>query len=562
MTYLPLLTISFYFFQHLMPFRNVTDNRSIPLPSFSQEYAELDDNDNSYTCDNDDPWERNSEMYFPPPIEKIEKIISSTLIRNKGLQRASTTPNFSTGKNAIDRTKYQKSKTSLNSMDDSNRSINSINSRNIDNDNDELFITENDLYKSVCRPKRARSHSTTGIQTSIDENFNFLCNDGKDLSSQSIPNYVTTGTNTTDSLQRPKKKGKIEMKSNGNCVQCDSKSEDRVPVKKPNSFPEKLQSIHLSSFIADESPEMQVVVNATSPVIYRRSRQREKIKLELNNQQNEEDSKLAPEVVSPMKEENNGLKNTIQSEQTSKMKKVDSKSKHSKNSSVKEGKKFNRTNGLKKLISEKFVDSSGKENNSNGDLEGCAMDDINSKQCKLMKKELAKTWHGIGNKRWKRFYSPVAQAVWDDLEGQTQGDTSANTQTEENLKLGSSTMPNRTLLDQMHKKYCAYQYKDHLKLPSPDDLVMSMKLKSSPPPPDRMKSKAWIMRHYVIPPGKGAISTPSSPDQAKKMWMCNEREITPTESETSTAKNSPDVSENETEVRLSSLYCLKKNFHF
>jgi hypothetical protein len=38
------------------------------------------------------------------------------------------------------------------------------------------------------------------------------------------------------------------------------------------------------------------------------------------------------------------------------------------------------------------------------------------------------------------------------------------------------------------------------------------------------------------------------------MWMCNEREITPTESETSTAKNSPDVSENETEVRLSPLY--------
>jgi hypothetical protein len=77
-----------------------------------------------------------------------------------------------------------------------------------------------------------------------------------------------------------------------------------------------------------------------------------------------------------------------------------------------------------------------------------------------------------------------------------------------------------------------------------------------------MKSKAWIMRHYIIPPGKGAISTPSSPDQAKKMWMCNEREITPTESETSTAKNSPDVSENETEVRLSSLYSLKKNLHF
>jgi hypothetical protein len=24
----------------------------------------------------------------------------------------------------------------------------------------------------------------------------------------------------------------------------------------------------------------------------------------------------------------------------------------------------------------------------------------------------------------------------------------------------------------MHKKYCAYQYKDHLKLPSPDDLVI------------------------------------------------------------------------------------------
>jgi hypothetical protein len=130
------------------------------------------------------------------------------------------------------------------------------------------------------------------------------------------------------------------MKSNGNCVQCDSKCEDRVPVQKPNSFPEKLQSVHLSSFIADESPEMQVVVNATSPVIYRRSRQREKIKVEINNQQNEEDSNVPPEVVSPIKaevvspikEENNCQKNAIKNEQTGKMKKVDSKSKHSKNS--------------------------------------------------------------------------------------------------------------------------------------------------------------------------------------------------------------------------------------
>jgi RNA-binding protein YhbY len=46
---------------------------------------------------------------------------------------------------------------------------------------------------------------------------------------------------------------------------------------------------------------MQVVVNATSPVIYRRSRQREKIKVEINNQQNEEDRNLPPEVVSPIK---------------------------------------------------------------------------------------------------------------------------------------------------------------------------------------------------------------------------------------------------------------------
>ncbi|CAC5374427.1 unnamed protein product [Mytilus coruscus] len=193
----------FHEYQNLMPYQNGRGNRSLLLPSFSQEYEDVEDKD--------DPWEKRSESSFPPPVEKIEKIISSTLKNNKGLQRSFTSPNFSTGRNGIDRTKYQRSKTSLNSMEGD--VFYGSDQTNIDNRNDELFISESDVYKSVCRPKRSRSHSTTGIQTSIDENFNFLCSEDKGSSFQSIPNYVTIGTNTTDSLKRPKKKGKIEGKT-------------------------------------------------------------------------------------------------------------------------------------------------------------------------------------------------------------------------------------------------------------------------------------------------------------------------------------------------------------
>ncbi|XP_063414652.1 rho GTPase-activating protein 7-like isoform X2 [Mytilus trossulus] len=542
----------FHEYQNLMPYQNGRENRSLLLPSFSQEYEDVEDAD--------DPWEKRSESSFPPPVEKIEKIISSTLKNNRGLQRSLTSPNFSTGRNGIDRSKYQRSKTSMNSME--GEVFYGSDQTNIDMKNDELFISESDIYKSVCRPKRARSHSTTGIQTSIDENFNFLCSEDKGSSCLSIPNYVTIGTNTTDSLKRPKKKGKIEGKPSENCVQCENKTENRLSATKPNSFPEKLQSVHLSNFMNDESPEMQMVVNATSPVINRRNRNRDKLKLGSHSFRNRplpdpsslqiETAKTLPEVVIPQQE----ISSVHNSSDISL--KIEDKSKHSKDSTVKEGKKGKglvRSKSKKKNktnIEKSAIDSFDKEN-SNIDIssKGCAIDDINSKEYKLMKKELAQTWHGISSKRWKKFYSPVAQAVWNDLEGKMEGENKPLTQKEEdNLKLGSSTMPTKTLLDTMHKKYCAYQYKDTLKLPSPDDLVMHLKLKSSPPPPDRMKSKEWIMRHYVIPPGKGAISTPSSPEQAKKRWMYNERETTQAESfelERKIEKTSPELSEQENE---------------
>lgn len=519
--------------QNLMPFRNGND-RSILLPSFSQDYEDID---------NDDPWERRSGTIDPPPVEKIEKIISSTLKNNKGLQRSLTSPNFSSSKNGVDRKKYQRSKCSLNSMDDVNCNESIGSSSTLENVNDEIFSNGNHIYQSVCRPKRARSHSTTGIQSSLDENFNFLTQDDKHSSCQSIPLYATIGTNTSDSLKRPKKKGKTKEKETDNCVQCENRLENRLSAVKPTSFPEKLHNIHLSNFLHDESPEMQVVVNATSPVISRRSRRnftRQQSENSTTSSCNDEPVYAVPEIKSVHKDI---VK--IETETKSEIllntdKKSDTIMKHSNDSSVKEEKKDKQGKGLLRSKSKKkskesedkvaSLSSSKKNKNSDINSKDNAMNDINSKECKLMKKELSKTWHGISSRRWKKFYSPVAQAVWNDLEGKGQdGSKTDGEREEENLKLGSSTMPGKTLLDEMHKKYCAYQYKDRLGLP--DDLELPLKLKSSPPPPDRMKSKAWIMKHYVIPPGKGAISTPSSPEQAKKIWINdnNQREITPVE---------------------------------
>ncbi|XP_033742751.1 uncharacterized protein LOC117329118 isoform X2 [Pecten maximus] len=194
-------------------------------------------------------------------------------------------------------------------------------------------------------------------------------------------------------------------------------------VPKPSNFPENFQPKSQQGYmIHDESPEMQVVVNATSPVLLRRK---------------------------PASSRN------------------------------------------------KQRDIARKE------LEMYANDNEYSKvknESKFMDKDMSKTWDGVSRKKWKQYYAPIMQSMLQN---------GATTDENCNVKFGSQSLQQRTLLDQMHKKYCAYQYEKGLEIPClvPQPLV----LKPSPPPPDRMRSRSWLLKNYAITlPDPAGGSKPNS----------------------------------------------------
>ncbi|XP_060065888.1 uncharacterized protein LOC132546194 [Ylistrum balloti] len=201
----------------------------------------------------------------------------------------------------------------------------------------------------------------------------------------------------------------------------------KSPVPKPSNFPENFQpKSQLGYMIHDESPEMQVVVNATSPVLLRRK---------------------------PSSSRN------------------------------------------------KQRDIARKE------LEMYANDteysEVNKKS-KFMDKDMSKTWDGVSRKKWKQYYAPIMQSMLQN---------DATTDENCNVKFGSQSLQQKTLLDQMHKKYCAYQYEKGLDIPC---LVpQTLTLKPSPPPPDRMRSRSWLLKNYAITlpdtSGSSKVNSTTSP---------------------------------------------------
>ncbi|XP_069130747.1 uncharacterized protein [Argopecten irradians] len=206
----------------------------------------------------------------------------------------------------------------------------------------------------------------------------------------------------------------------------------KSPVPKPSNFPENFQPKSQQGYmIHDESPEMQVVVNATSPVLLRRK---------------------------PSSTRNK------------------------------------------------------QRDNARKELEMYAKDNEYSKvknESKFMDKDMSKTWDGVSRKKWKQYYAPIMQSMLQN---------GATTDENCNVKFGSQSLQQKTLLDQMHKKYCAYQYEKGLEIPclAQQPLV----LKPSPPPPDRMRSRSWLLKNYAItlpdPAGgsKSITTSGSKPDTA------------------------------------------------
>ena len=108
----------------------------------------------------------------------------------------------------------------------------------------------------------------------------------------------------------------------------------------------------------------------------------------------------------------------------------------------------------------------------------------------FLKGDSVKTWHGVSRKKWKEVYAPAMKSILllnDDFDN-------------DNSQSSSSISTSNTLLDQMHKKYCAYQYTGRLESPTKGEInTVVPNVKLSPPPADQMQSKSWLVTQYSIP---------------------------------------------------------------
>lgn len=356
--------------------------------------------------------------HFLPSVDKSEHIIQETLKEHRALHRSNTSPSLPQP--------YRKVQRSLSVTDqypeeNSNFYIGREKDSETDvNENSKLNPSLNRelLSKKTPSPRHRRSLSTTAVQTSFDENSNPF----DEL--QGINKHVSQGTNTTDSLERPRKRNK-----SGSDV-------DRLaPIKKPTDFPQALvRGNRMGAFFHDQSPEMQVMVASTSPVLFRRkpsAKGRNRPRLPAN------------EIYC------NNAQNMINNMDTVEME-------------------------LELRRQEEF----------------------------FLKKDVSQTWHGSTANKWKKLYAPVAEQL-------------AN---HHHIENGFQTLPSKTsLLDEMHKKYCAYQYQNK----TVRNIVMigtlPPKFQSSPPPPDRMKSRSWLLQHYTIPLPTSSTSSPDSPKVNKRL---------------------------------------------
>lgn len=379
-----------------------------------QSISESDDR-NSFSSNKDLVESAPLTPHFLPSVDKSEHIIEETLREHRALHRSNTSPNLPQPHRKIQRsvsvTDHYPEENSDFYIGEKNEITTDVN-ENV-NVNQSLNRA---LLKKTPSPRHRRSLSTTAVQTSFDENSNPF--DEFQPSSK----HVSQGTNTTDSLERPRKRNK----SVGDV-------ETRSPIKKPTNFPQVLvRGNRMGAFFHDQSPEMQVMVASTSPVLFRRkpsAKGRNRPRLPAN------------EIYC------NNAQNMINNMDTVEME-------------------------LELKRQEEF----------------------------FLKKDVSQTWHGSTANKWKKFYAPVVEQL-------------ANRRIEN----GYQTLPSKTsLLDEMHKKYCAYQYKNK----AMRDIVMNgtlpPKFQSSPPPPDRMKSRSWLLQHYTIPL-PSTTSSPDSPEVNKKL---------------------------------------------
>lgn len=116
----------------------------------------------------------------------------------------------------------------------------------------------------------------------------------------------------------------------------------------------------------------------------------------------------------------------------------------------------------------------------------------------FMDPEMAKTWHGTTSTDWCQYYGPQMRAMMKRLDQVQNGEVTSSqdsviksTESLEDNK--SKTLPSKSLLDEMHKKFCADQYINGKDIEMTRALVL-FRLKSQQPPCKTRRSQSFNIR--------------------------------------------------------------------
>ncbi|KAL5011439.1 hypothetical protein ScPMuIL_009990 [Solemya velum] len=386
-------------------------------------------------------------------------------------------------------------------------------------------------------PEKSSANNTEhcmAIQTSLEEIsvHNLGCNEMSDIQLQ-LPDHTDTLSSSENlSNQNLLPDEQLTLKSSSS-------------LRKPNSFPCEL--VHDNGmFINDHSPEMQVVFKSLSPVLLRRKpsgrgRKGEKSKenelvdaaakksdqlvigdlnnkvgygisdnrtsVDIRNGSNKIDSKMLENLL-----KDHGVhianKPTIILNDSGAGKNTDNQ--------MESNVKPQMSNGLEPKLKNNPLTVNNSHNidaEDEGQRDGDARDQPSDL---FMDPSMARTWHGTTSRQWKQFYAPVMRSVLDEMNEKnrenSQNGPHDNISMTGSIPTCSST--SQTLLDSMHRKFCAYQYVKQSKSLSQEPLMpYQFKLNHSPV----IHAKNFIRVPAYIPMESHSSSSPDSAGSSPRL---------------------------------------------
>lgn len=156
-----------------------------------------------------------------------------------------------------------------------------------------------------------------------------------------------------------------------------------------------------------------------------------------------------------------------------------------------------------------------------------------SSESLFMNPEMSKTWHGATSTDWSQYYGPQMRAMMKKL-NQLANNARTNSSEDSVDKLAQSlddakskTLPSKSLLDEMHKKFCADQYINEKDIEMTRALVL-LRLKSQQPPAKPKRSQSFNIRMGTGASysrhGLGASSSSASSDSSPLFPRAAERQ--------------------------------------